>query len=77
MAEIGEMRRYAAEGLSISRTARLLGRTRKSLGAAASRYGIRFRCWEDNGAPHGNQNRKGKKLCAIVSNNPQTNSASS
>jgi hypothetical protein len=60
MAELAAARRYADEGLSIGRTARLIGRTRAALGAAASRHGIRFAGWEDNGAPFGNTNRKGK-----------------
>jgi hypothetical protein len=52
-------RHYAAEGLSIGRTAPLIGRTRAELGAAASRYKIRFS--GEYGAPFGNSNRLGKR----------------
>lgn len=52
-------RHYAAEGLSIGRTAPLIGRTREALGAAAARYGIQFN--GENGAPFGNANRRGKR----------------
>lgn len=53
---------YANEGLSVTRTAPLIGRSRGELAAAASRYKIRFKDWEDNGAPLGNSNRKGKGI---------------
>jgi hypothetical protein len=57
MREIKEAQFYANEGLSITRTARVLGRGRGALGAAASRYNIKFN--GDFGAPYGNHNRTG------------------
>lgn len=55
MRELKEARFYADEGLSIARTAALIGRTRDALGAAAARYGIQFA--GEPGAPFGNSNR--------------------
>jgi hypothetical protein len=57
--ELKQVKEYAEEGLSIGRTASLIGRTRASLGAAASRYKIEFH--GEYGAPFDNKNRLGKK----------------
>lgn len=59
-AEIVQIRFYAKEGLSVSRTAKVIGRSRGSLARAAYAYKIRFHAWADNGAPFGNQNWKGR-----------------
>lgn len=58
MRELGLARFYAEEGLSLGRTANLIGRTRASLAGAAKRHGIVFA--GEVGAPFGNANRRGK-----------------
>jgi len=56
--ELTKMEQMAGDGLSISKTARLLERSPASVAIQASKYEISFH--GKGGAPKGNANRRGR-----------------